>query len=64
MPAPRELPQQHPRPPPPAKLGCKSLRVEANFWCKSPGVRGGMVMAKIDSCIKTLNLLLKSTWHE
>ena len=33
------------------KLGCKSPRVGENFWCKSPGVRGGMVMTKIDSCI-------------
>ena len=49
MPAPRELPQQIP---PGQKLECKSPRVGANFWCKSPGMRGGMVMAKIDSCTK------------
>ena len=38
MPASRELPQQMPAPG--QKLGCKSLRVGANFWCKSLGVRG------------------------
>ena len=49
MPVPRELPQQIPTPW--AKARMQSLRVGANFWCKSPGVCGGMVMAKIDSCI-------------
>ena len=39
MPAPRDLPQDIPAPG--QKLGCKSLRVGANFRCKSPGVRGG-----------------------
>ena len=39
MPAPRELPQQIPAPG--QKLGCKSPRVGANFWCKSSGVSGG-----------------------
>ena len=29
----------------------KTLRVGANFWCKSLGMHGGMVIAKIDSCI-------------
>ena len=24
----------------------------ANFWCKSPGVRRGMVMDEIDTCIR------------
>ena len=33
---------------------CKSLRVWANFRCKSPRLQGGMVMAKIDSCISAL----------
>ena len=28
-------------PPPGQKLGCKSPRVGADFWCKSSGVRGG-----------------------
>ena len=27
----------------------------ADFRCKSPGMRGGMVMAKIDSCIIIAN---------
>ena len=37
------------------KLGCKSPRVGANFWCKSPGVHaGGMVMDEIDTCIMTM----------
>ena len=35
----------HPR----QKLGCKNPGIWANFRCKSPGLRGGMVMAKIDS---------------
>ena len=39
MPAPRQ------------KLGCKSPSAEINFLCKSPGVRGGMVMDEIDTCI-------------
>ena len=52
MPTPRELSQQLPAPPPPGqKVGCKSRRVSANFLCKSPGVRGGMVMDEIDTCI-------------
>ena len=49
MPAPRELPQQISAPE--QKLGCKSPRVGANFWCKSPGVHGGMIMDEIDTCI-------------
>ena len=40
MPAPRELSEEITAPPR-QKLGCKSPRVEANFWCESPGVRGG-----------------------
>ena len=51
MPAPWKLPQQMPAPR--QKLECKSPRVGANFWCKSPGVRGGrMVMDEIDTCIR------------
>ena len=50
MPAPRELSQQIPAPPE-QKLGCKSPRVGANVWCKSPGVRGEMVMDEIDTII-------------
>ena len=50
MPAPRDLPPKSP--PPPARVRMqKPPTVEANFQCKSPGVRGGIVMAKIDSCI-------------
>ena len=48
MPATRELFLQIP---PRAKLGCKSPRMGANFWCKSPGMRGGMVVDEIDTCI-------------
>ena len=49
MPAPRELSQQIPAPR--AKARMQSPRVGANCWCKSPGVRGGMVMDEIDTCI-------------
>ena len=49
MPAPRKLSQQIPASG--QKLGCKSPRVGANFWCKSPGVRGGIAMDEIDTCI-------------
>ena len=49
MPDPRELSQQIPTPG--QKLGCKGPRVGANCWCKSPGVRGGVVMDEIDTCI-------------
>ena len=52
MPAPRELCQQIPVPG--QKLGCKSPRVGANFFCKSPGMRVGMVMDEIDTCITPL----------
>ena len=41
-------------PPPGQKLGCESPRVGANFWCKSPGVRGGVAMDEIDTCIMLL----------
>ena len=42
------------------KLGCKSPRVEADFWYKSPGVHGErMVMAKNGSCINSLNYLIE-----
>ena len=48
----RELPQQIP---PQAKARMQNPRVGPDFWCKSPGVRGGwMVMAKTDSCIISL----------
>ena len=56
MPAPRELSQQIPAPW--KKLGCKSPRVGANFWCKFPRVRRGMVMDKIDTCIRRSDSLL------
>ena len=45
MPAPRELPPTNPRPL--EKAWMQSPRVGANFWCKSPGVRGD----EIDTCI-------------
>ena len=54
MPAPRELPQQIPAPG--QKLGCKSPRVGANFRCRSSGVRGGMVMGEIGTCIMQENV--------
>ena len=50
MSAPRELPQQIPVPR--QKLGCKIPRVGANFYANPEGARG-IVMAKIDSCIRT-----------
>ena len=53
MPAPRELSQQIPL----AKARMQKPMVGANFLCKSPGVRGGMVMDEIDTCI-----ILKSDW--
>ena len=40
MSTPRELFQQIPAPPPQAKAKMQMPRVGANFWCKSPGVRG------------------------
>ena len=45
----RELPQQISAPG--QKLGCKRPRMGSNFWCKSPGLRGGMVVDEIDTCI-------------
>ena len=48
MPAPRELSQQIPGPR--AKARMQKPQVGANFWCKSPGVSGGMVMDEIDTC--------------
>ena len=64
MPAAWELPQQIP---PRQKLGCRSPRVGANFWCKSSGVQGGMVMDEIDTFIillqKTDSLLLLYTYQ-
>ena len=51
MPAPRELPQQIPAHR--AKAWMQKPRVGANFWCKSPGMRGGMVMDEIDTCINS-----------
>ena len=50
MPAHREPSQQIPAPR--QKLGCKSPWVGANFWCRSLGVHGGMVMDELDTCIK------------
>ena len=42
-------------PRPGQKLGCKGPGVRANFRYKPPWVRGGIVMAKIDSCISLLS---------
>ena len=61
MPAPRELPQQIPAPL--AKARMQKPQVGANFWYKSLGVRGGMVMAKIDSCIRELFLLCEHFFY-
>ena len=44
--------------PPGQKLGWKSPMVGANFWCKPLGVRGGMVMDEIDTCITCFILAL------
>ena len=50
MPTPQKLSQQIPAPR--AKARMQKPRVGADFWCKSPGVRGGgMVMDAIDTCI-------------
>ena len=32
-------------------LLCKSPGAGQTFWCKSPGVPGGMVTSQIDTCI-------------
>ena len=47
--APRELSQQIPAPG--QKLECKSPRLGQIFGANPRGCAGGMVMAKIDSCI-------------
>ena len=45
------------------KLGCKSPRVGANFWCISTGVRGrGMVMDEIDTCMIKVRNNIKKNW--
>ena len=41
------------------KLGCKGPRVEANVWCKSPGVPGGMVTDEIDTYITAQFMAIK-----
>ena len=50
MPRPSGVIATNPRPW--QKLGFKSPRVGANFWCKSPGVREGIVMDEIDTCVR------------
>ena len=55
MPAPRELPQQIPTPW--AKGKIQKPQGGGKFWYKSPEVRGGTVMAKIDSYINRRHLL-------
>ena len=60
MPAPRELSQEIAAPLG-QKVGCKSPRVGAKFWCKSPGVSGGMAMDEIDTCISQKCCLGTST---
>ena len=62
MPAPRDLPQKVPAPV--EKLGCKSPKVGANFQSKSLGVRGGMVVAKLDGCINSAYILNFSDANE
>ena len=49
MAAPRRAAQQIPAPQ--ATAWMQSPRVETSFCCKSPGVRGGMFMDEIDTCI-------------
>ena len=65
MPAPRELPPTNPHPRAKAKM--QKPQGGANFWSKSSGVRGGMVMDEIDTCIillqKTDSLLLLYTYQ-
>ena len=49
MPAPRELPQQTPSPR--AKARMQKPQGGGKFLVQIPGVRGGMVMDEIDTCI-------------
>ena len=49
MPTPLNYPNKSPQ-----KLACKSPWVGANF-CKSPGVREGMIMDEIGTCIMEIN---------
>ena len=49
MPALGSYPNKSPLPG--QKLKCKSPKVGTNFLCKSLGVRGGMVMDEINTCI-------------
>ena len=53
MPAPRELSQQIPAPPPPAKGRMQKPQGGDKYLVQIPGgARGGMVMDEIDTCIK------------
>ena len=54
MPTPRQLSQQIPAPPG-QKLGCKSPRVGANFWCKSLGMRGEWLWMKLIAALHFAN---------
>ena len=57
MSAPRELSQQIATPG--QKLGCKSPRVGANFWCKPQGVRGGgWLWMKLIPALQTSDIFL------
>ena len=53
MPAPRDIPQKMPAPR--AKIRMQKPQSGGEFSVQIPGgARGGMVMAKIDNCIKQL----------
>ena len=51
MPDPRELSQQIPSPLPGAKARMEKPQGGGKFLVKIPGVREGMVMDEIDTCI-------------
>ena len=57
MPATRELSQEIPAPW--AKARMQKPQGGTNFWCKSPGVRGGMVMDETDTCIRSSSIWKK-----
>ena len=51
MPAPWELPQQIPSPPPGKRYDAKVSEWGQIFYANPRGCAGGVVMKKIDSCI-------------
>ena len=47
-------------PRPRAKARMQKPQGGGKFWCKSPGVRGGMVMDEIDTCISKRQCLIRA----